>query len=242
MDASPFRKLPAELRNRIYEFALQQTASVAICMRSSSPKLQPLRFRNLLALTTTCKEIREQASGILYAVNHFELIAEPVALLGKADAGLKFVEFKFSLHKWIRSIGQRSSSSLRHVELDVGLIRRRIWSRGQVFRQHIEILLSALADPRTDVTLTMTVDWSRYHPTLQKEFDVSLPLRDPVAARQMLDIVEGHQTEILASQIRLLGMRPAKAALTTASFRTTLAYIRDVAYLDGLIGGDYYGT
>ena len=75
MENSLLDKLPAELRNQVYEFALTAPASITFRRGTTLgwvPK-SSLGSRNLLALRRTCKTVREETSLMRYAVNTFEL-------------------------------------------------------------------------------------------------------------------------------------------------------------------------
>ncbi|KAK4546436.1 hypothetical protein LTR36_002113 [Oleoguttula mirabilis] len=78
MDASPLKKLSAELRNRIYEFVFWRPKHRNTYI-STSPssrtgtKGQPHAYRWSpdLALTTTCRQLRTETLAIFYALTPF---------------------------------------------------------------------------------------------------------------------------------------------------------------------------
>ena len=64
---SPLFKLPPELRNNIYEFAVDQSDKYGYCTVTKQTGIpEP-------ALLSTCKAIRKEAIGIFYATNKFKL-------------------------------------------------------------------------------------------------------------------------------------------------------------------------
>ena len=60
-------RLPAELRNRIYEYALAPTGT--ICLSTSKSKRFATSPVVAPALLATCKQINEEATGVLYSEN-----------------------------------------------------------------------------------------------------------------------------------------------------------------------------
>lgn len=75
MDDSPFRKLSAELRNTIYEYALVHDQSIDVHLRGQN---RPTLLRHdaqydLTALTATCKQARQEALPIFFNKNHFKI-------------------------------------------------------------------------------------------------------------------------------------------------------------------------
>ncbi|KAK5167681.1 uncharacterized protein LTR77_007380 [Saxophila tyrrhenica] len=83
MDNSPLHKLPRELRDEIYAFVLQQPFDIQLITVATDDATEnvnkpvvewiqsPHRYR--LALTTTCKQLHEEASPVFYQVNSFML-------------------------------------------------------------------------------------------------------------------------------------------------------------------------
>jgi len=75
MDKSPLSKLPAELRNRIWELALASDVPLAAKWRNTESKFRPERppASDPAALTKTCKQLRAESGQLFYTVNHFIL-------------------------------------------------------------------------------------------------------------------------------------------------------------------------
>lgn len=76
MDESPLAKLPPELRNRIYELALRQENPVrlhwTIWPEEKVHHMDATRSTpTILALTKTCRQIRQESNKLFYAVNRF---------------------------------------------------------------------------------------------------------------------------------------------------------------------------
>lgn len=63
MEASPLNKLPAELRNRIYELAIHRRKDINLV---ANTKLRSLKAttRVPIALTVTCREIRKDTRSM----------------------------------------------------------------------------------------------------------------------------------------------------------------------------------
>lgn len=87
MDTSPFAKLPPELRDYIYEFALTHDEELTIDIidywkkdnyrQRINPVIGP---RHALSLTKTCKQIRAETGLMLYKLNTFTVLHPPATL------------------------------------------------------------------------------------------------------------------------------------------------------------------
>ncbi|CAK3876675.1 Hypothetical predicted protein [Lecanosticta acicola] len=83
-DMCPFFELPAELRNRIYEYALYEPGEIWLERYCNHPRnrlsalAHPIRFP---ALLQTSKQVREEASGIWYSCARFYF--DSLAVLGE---------------------------------------------------------------------------------------------------------------------------------------------------------------
>ena len=79
MDHSPFSKLPAELRNNIYELAIREPGAVAISVENGYIGKRAFQARPVgygarrLALTMTCQEIRNETTAMYYNINSFSI-------------------------------------------------------------------------------------------------------------------------------------------------------------------------
>ena len=79
MEASPFGKLPAELRNNIYELVLPRNDTLKIhsIYRRRGARENVVDFlysrKNINALLLTCKRIRRDCAGLFYANNTFRI-------------------------------------------------------------------------------------------------------------------------------------------------------------------------
>jgi len=82
MDESPLGRLPPELRLAIYEHALAQDDEIELKLKYYRGK-PALRAGNTkvhsLALTATCKQIRQESKDLFYDLNSFELVPLPTA-------------------------------------------------------------------------------------------------------------------------------------------------------------------
>ncbi|EDU46691.1 hypothetical protein PtrSN002B_003678 [Pyrenophora tritici-repentis] len=73
---SPLLRLPAELRNKIYEYACIDTIIRSTNIMSFQPYRHktPVSERKPLAIISTCKQMRHEASGTLYSHAAFDLV------------------------------------------------------------------------------------------------------------------------------------------------------------------------
>lgn len=111
---SAFFRLPAELRNRIYELVLQQSSGIRIDEDHDMID-QP---ENLLAITKVCWQTQNEARLMLYSVNTF------------------LVDFNFVF--WLRNLGDDQREAITSIEFLMTLPARLsngVWS-GAPVRQH----------------------------------------------------------------------------------------------------------
>ena len=81
MDDSPLGKLPPELRNRIYTFAMSEGKTITFAPQSANMKqtmLKPIAPEHQppqgLSLAATCRQMRQECSALFYASNDFAII------------------------------------------------------------------------------------------------------------------------------------------------------------------------
>jgi len=130
MDDSPLRKLPAELRNTIYEMASyvpegvvvnkmahrsqhveeESTAAGATMTTSATASQSP----HLLALTHVCKEIRTEVLGTFYAINNFRLVLPVFASTKPTQANF------FDVRAWLDTLDIKCRTAFTGFELDLG--------------------------------------------------------------------------------------------------------------------------
>jgi len=74
MESSSLNKLPPELRNSIYELALCPAEDITFSMLGDSRLMSnPSPTQRVLALTATCKQIRDECLLMFYAQNEFHV-------------------------------------------------------------------------------------------------------------------------------------------------------------------------
>ena len=100
MNEPPLLRLPPELRNGIYEYALLLDGAYRINIANY---LEP-------ALTFVCKKVREESQPIFYASNTFNLF------LGRDESPYIFK----TLLKWLSTIGPMRGFQVRRMELWLG--------------------------------------------------------------------------------------------------------------------------
>ncbi|KAK5115830.1 hypothetical protein LTR85_009424 [Meristemomyces frigidus] len=123
MDQPPLIRLPAELRNHIYELALLRGHPVEIKIYDDDV-LSPVGY-DVLALTRTCKQIRHESTGLFYSINEFHIqlrvgslkfwYQAPRTMLVSMERHLMTL-----LRSFVDSIGARNATSLTSVTLQLG--------------------------------------------------------------------------------------------------------------------------
>lgn len=70
---SPFVRLPAELRNRIYEFTFHDTTVKVHERRKHHGQLHRKKYQQSCGIIFVCRQIRHEALPILYDASTFDL-------------------------------------------------------------------------------------------------------------------------------------------------------------------------
>ncbi|KAK4504709.1 hypothetical protein PRZ48_002671 [Zasmidium cellare] len=157
MDNSPFNRLPAELRIRIYEFALVDDIFVDAVWE------EPTTYRNLIgrqALLETCRQVRQEALPIFYSscFNFHTCVLEEWAEDERLPYHGPFITF---LQEWLKTLGAHTKH-LRKVKA-----RYLAWF---AYQEQDDILVQLLprcireiqdvfAQTRVRVELSFTVRW-----------------------------------------------------------------------------------
>ena len=206
MDKSPLQELPAELRNQIYELALYEREGVGVCVTPQSAHIGwerkgelearlPVRLGNPLALTMTCKAIREESLGLFYSINRFTLFLNLLDELSPADLeeGLS-ARWRGGVRHWLASIGDTSSSCLKSGEFHIGCVQAIGPTSATVaydqFERSIDNLFFIFDHPETEIELAMEFDFLPVYKNYARvaRFNISASLRDPMAFQQAFDL------------------------------------------------------
>ena len=186
MDTSPLQKLPGELRNRIHELILCHTDTITVSISTGVPKLvSDPTTQQMLALTTTCRQLRREASPIFYEINKFTFVAKQV---GEQYVGSirddKNTQWQVGLRRWLDQIGERNCAHLRRVEVDVGtsFMYNYVPSTESIWRSVAGVL--SFFSKQTQVNMRTEFDWTYES---RRAFTVSVPLSDPDRARIAVD-------------------------------------------------------
>ncbi|GAB1730204.1 hypothetical protein NU195Hw_g3588t1 [Hortaea werneckii] len=175
MEASPFARLSAELRNQIWTYALSQPRGFYLVLQNGGYKLS--RKRRQIALITTCRQINAETALLLYYINKFTFSASAEAMA---------LTYLPHLEAWLRKVGSTNSSAIAEICFDFRSLPATPWrnsykrSLGQVFD-----IIPAVLPPGsypckslTALTATFHVDEGRYYDSLTFE----LPLIDTAEA------------------------------------------------------------
>ena len=130
MDDSPFTKLPPELRDAIYDAALQFPEDVILSdlrREGGSGLYSETKAQIPLNLLLACQQIGKESTKRLYAANTFAVVQN------RGDASCDEI-----LNKFIQSIGSTNAGSLQSIRVSYTLTQGTIFN-GQ-FRQHLRKL------------------------------------------------------------------------------------------------------
>ncbi|KAK5122089.1 hypothetical protein LTR85_004335 [Meristemomyces frigidus] len=169
MEASPLKRVPAELRNRIYELALHKPEGIIV--RSYVPKMWARRYVSI-GLTMTCRELRRDATSMFYATNIFSIVADFFEH-NDGPLDLAYVEY------WRRTIGPSNAGSLERLHLELGTYDgRTAYSRAEFPASYLPFnMCSRLFDQsRTAVHLDFTIIYHTAPTGGTKAVHIVLPL------------------------------------------------------------------
>ncbi|KAK5122088.1 hypothetical protein LTR85_004334 [Meristemomyces frigidus] len=167
MEASPLKKLPAELRNRIYEMALQHEDAIIIRTDGAFDELSASGLP--LALTATCREIRNDTLKMFYANNAFHF---HTTLPNYATSGFK---------QWVNNMNANNMSQIHHLCLELGATNKDTWREPisismdypAIFRR-LGVWLPQLRVPTAILHSGFTVPYSGYDVTT-KSLRITFP-------------------------------------------------------------------
>ncbi|KAF2483058.1 hypothetical protein BDY17DRAFT_323822 [Neohortaea acidophila] len=122
---SPLAKLPPELRNLIFEYAVTQLAPIfvedkdyhnpdrRISLRAT-PRCRPT------ALTQTCKQIRDEAEPLLYACNDFVIRLPRLPTSNDQPPGARAAKrLKHTMLNFVYSLHPANSPFLRYLRIEL---------------------------------------------------------------------------------------------------------------------------
>ena len=137
MEQSPLLRLPAELRIKIYEYALWHKDGITIKPYLGKPSLSWLPKHNRpLALTSTCRQLRHESLPVFYSTSLFTL--EHTPLFREWQAGEQQSSER-ALRHWAGVIGRRNRSTIQRVEIVLDAWDTCVTSVGAVYRTVLRI-------------------------------------------------------------------------------------------------------
>lgn len=127
MDPSPLRKLPAELREYIYELALHVSFPIVLSPEHlSEPEISLLRCNDQriildrLTVTQTCRDIRSEALPLFYSTNNFVFYTKEVSGEDPTQEARTARENEMKqCRRWLESIGPHSARAIRRFTISV---------------------------------------------------------------------------------------------------------------------------
>lgn len=208
MEASPLARLPAELRNRIYEVILvydNPTWIAVYLMHARLFRQRSSRPRHVLALVLTCKQLNAEAGSLHYALNTFTLYHD------------------VSLRKWCYAIGERNTKDLRTVIVDLGLFSPKSWN-AHIAPQISNAARSArLLSTRCNITVEARLEiWEGLDGNGWMDFKVHIDLRNTTNSLNVLD----QQARTQLEKVKTAAGREAMEAMeqNLETLRTRLSF------------------
>ncbi|KAK1058127.1 hypothetical protein LTR74_013656 [Friedmanniomyces endolithicus] len=134
MESSPLLKLPPELRNYIYEltFTNPPIELTWTTHDGSVPRPEPHSNRRLgLALTATCKQVKQECGRMLYADNDFVISCR----LGKSGYSKYDTGYADIVRRFIATVGFGNALAVRTLTLTLTQARMDMRQFGPVIEQ-----------------------------------------------------------------------------------------------------------
>ena len=117
MERSPLARLPAELRNDIYELVLQAPNTIEVVFT----EFGTVRARNArLALTATCYAIRSETLTLYYSLNHFVLQTGYLSTVRYSDWQAASEKRANKVLAWIRDVGLHNIVLAKDITVNLG--------------------------------------------------------------------------------------------------------------------------
>ncbi|KAI7084574.1 hypothetical protein KC356_g6636 [Hortaea werneckii] len=195
MEASPFARLSAELRNQIWTYALYQPDGFYLDLQDD--KYELLQKGHQIALIKTCRQINTETTLLLYNINKYFFNAITNSTIRSNLARVK---------DWLCVIGPAKASAIAEISFDLGHLPPPPWkdwykrSLRQVFGAIREALYEvptpckSLAALSVSVDLEIRLDEDEYVRALTLE----LPLTDEVEAiRRLEKIFEAEKNGVM---------------------------------------------
>ena len=113
MDRSPLSKLPAEIRIRIYEYALYQSPFNIGPYQSLKGPSRPgytEKHHHSLALARTCKAVNSECIPVFYSVNTFHILGRHA----------KYILRRLEAFREV--IGAKNTAALKSIVLEIGML------------------------------------------------------------------------------------------------------------------------
>ncbi|KAK3708537.1 hypothetical protein LTR37_011432 [Vermiconidia calcicola] len=137
MESSPLLKLPAELRDTVFELALcthndtGDNHTVTVSVQAEKPRITtPYPVSRVLALTATCKKLRAETLPIFYGCNTFNILVESLRSVHGADDAIperrhelavdRGQTWPWCFERWLRAVGRQNIACIRRIKFDLG--------------------------------------------------------------------------------------------------------------------------
>lgn len=125
METSPFTRLSAELRNKIYTYALYNPEGIWLKHPRDDGELKPgwkLRLRasgNPTALAMTCRQLHGESGLLFYSINKFLVHLVPLHVKDCFGDWIWY-PWKEEVKNWLDTIGPPNASCVTKLSLHVG--------------------------------------------------------------------------------------------------------------------------
>jgi len=196
MASSLLRRLPAELRNRIYELALYEPGGVNLRVRND----QLYATDTELALTFTCQEMRKDTIGMYFAVNDFRFMIAPT------PPNLDQIKLRIALvQQWLAAMSAQASynsgeATFISVYIHIGTISACVASAPTAFTRYYNGIVTCLRvlkmmDPKLRLAFEIGCPGTEYPERVSLQLEIT-PFDSMQAQAQITKAVEMEQSKL----------------------------------------------
>ncbi|KAK5117733.1 hypothetical protein LTR85_008708 [Meristemomyces frigidus] len=221
MDRSAIGRLPAELRNRIYELALFIPGGIRLDLGDEYPSMaRELQEQQLLALTQTCRQLRAESRQIFYAGNVFVVDCDVEYLSDPSSAGMyslwwrevseAWTRWLPNMYTWLRSVDTQDLAGLVKLDICTGTMNLDCSPTAeQALQDATKRIVKLCAGHNVQTSMHLILRSTALDSERSNELKLALPLHDAPLCRQRIDQVMAHEHEKVERRVASLSHRPA---------------------------------
>ncbi|KAK4631153.1 hypothetical protein CLAFUW4_02963 [Fulvia fulva] len=113
-------RIPAELRNQIWELALVKPNGVDFSCDGHQAKLTSSQHDHPMAIVQTCRQARNEGMGLFYSRNTFTIKTSAFVTEGPERKFYGAERWAEHLWQWVRTVSRLNIKHLKHIIIHCG--------------------------------------------------------------------------------------------------------------------------